>query len=301
MHFQLCLICLLLLLPQYPRTIVPQANQANYIVKEPTGKAQCLLILLPGLGNSAESVFDDTEMETLAAQNGIVTIVPNVKTNIYLDDVSYENIANIAKTALQRYSIDRKHIIIGGFSAGGSIALLFTERANRQKAEIQPQAVFAIDPPVNLAHLWTTYKKSIQQNPSSLYTQEAITITQYLQELTGGTPAEKPEQYAQYSVFTPQKRDGGNIQFLKNVPIHIYCEPDTAWYKVNRGYEYQDLNAYCSIAMIKKLQKFGNTQAQVVITSNKGYRRDGRRHPHSWSILDPNDCIQWLRQIRMVD
>lgn len=278
-----------------------QQPQLNYLVKEPIGKPKALLILLPGLGNPPESVFDDTDLETSGAQYGLVTIVPKVQTNIILDDVTFQTIMSAAKDALQRYAISNKHIVIGGFSAGGSTALLVAERANKENAAIKPRGVVAIDPPVDLAHLWTTYTKSLQRNPSSPSAQEASTLTKYMQDLTGGTPTERKNEYAQYSAYTSSLANGGNAQYLTKTPVRIYCEPDTAWYKINRGYDYQDLNASCSIPMVQKLQKAGNKYAQVIITTNKGYRRDGRRHPHSWSLLDADDCVKWFRQIHIIE
>jgi hypothetical protein len=248
-HFFFCTVGLIGLMLQH-QAMAQQSNHANTLVRESTGKPTCLLVLLPGFGSAPESVFDDTELETVAARHSVVTIVPAIESNIYLDDAAYKKIDSTIKIALERYSIDRRKIVIGGFSSGGSMALLFTERAYKNKAAIQPRAVFAIDPPVDLAHLWKTYRKAIQQNLQSPLTQEALILTKYLEDLMGGRPAEKPKQYAQYSAFASQQPDGGNLQFLRNVPVRIYCEPDTAWYKANRGGDYQDLNACCSITAI---------------------------------------------------
>ncbi len=277
----------------------PQATE-NYFIKESVGQPKALLILLPGLGNAPESVFDETELETVGSQNGIITIVPKVQSNIILDDDTYQKIVLSARQALQKYSLSSKNLIVGGFSAGGAMALLVAERANKENAEIKPQAVVAIDPPVDLSHLWTTYTKSLQRSPSSPSAQEAVALTKYMQDITGGTPSEQKDKYSYYSSYTASMTNGGNAQYLVKTFVRIYCEPDTVWYKINRGYDYQDLNASCSIAMIKQLQSIGNDHAQVVITSNKGYRRDGKRHPHSWSILDANDCVNWLRQIHIL-
>ena len=253
---------------EYQAISQQSVSSSNYLAKDPIGKPQALLILIPGLGSSPESVFDDTELETAAAQYGVVTIVPKIQANIILDDATHQTIMNITKDALQRYRVSNDRVIIGGFSAGGSMALLVAERAIKEKSVIRPKGVIAIDPPVDLAHLWATYTKSLQRNPSLPSAQEATTLTKYMQDLTGGTPMERKDEYTRYSAYTSSLANGGNAQYLTKTPIRIYCEPDTAWYKTNRGYDYQDLNASCSIPMVQKLQKAGNKNAQVIITNS---------------------------------
>jgi len=41
---------------------------------------------------------------------------------------------------------------------------------------------------------------------------------------------------------------------------------------------------------------FGQTNVEINLEKPylKGYRLDGRRHPHSWSIVEPVDCINWI-------
>ncbi len=47
-------------------------------------------------------------------------------------------------------------------------------------------------------------------------------------------------------------------------------------------------------AVINQLHLLGNEQAEYINALGKGYRMDGRRHPHSWSIVDAEDCVDWL-------
>ena len=49
-------------------------------------------------------------------------------------------------------------------------------------------------------------------------------------------------------------------------------------------------------AMINELQRLGNKNAVLVTTTDKGYRKpNNMRHPHSWSIADPEQIIKWLQ------
>jgi hypothetical protein len=49
--------------------------------------------------------------------------------------------------------------------------------------------------------------------------------------------------------------------------------------------------------MTNFLMQSGNTKAEFIPAIGKGFRVDGTRHPHSWSIVEPTDCIKWLLEL----
>ena len=57
------------------------------------------------------------------------------------------------------------------------------------------------------------------------------------------------------------------------------------------------MNALDQSAMINFLHRAGNEKAEFINAYKKGYRLDGTRHPHSWSIVDAVDCINWIKDI----
>jgi hypothetical protein len=76
----------------------------------------------------------------------------------------------------------------------------------------------------------------------------------------------------------------------------IISEPDIQWWLKQRGYDYAYINITDQAAMINELQKLGNDKAVLITTLDKGYRKPGNdRHPHSWSIADPEQTIKWLK------
>jgi len=40
-----------------------------------------------------------------------------------------------------------------------------------------------------------------------------------------------------------------------------------------------------------------NSYAELSVSSGKGYRADGTRHPHSWSIVDEKKMIDWFLEM----
>jgi hypothetical protein len=109
----------------------------------------------------------------------------------------------------------------------------------------------------------------------------------------GGSPEAKPAAYLQHSMFSAASADGGNARYLRSVPVRIYCDPDIDWQLANRRVDYYDMNALDGAAMINRLHLNGNERAQFVSALGKGYRPDGMRHPHSWSLAAPEDCVEW--------
>jgi hypothetical protein len=42
------------------------------------------------------------------------------------------------------------------------------------------------------------------------------------------------------------------------------------------------------------LKKSNFKQVEYISTENKGYRANGDRHPHSWSIVDKDKLVEWI-------
>jgi hypothetical protein len=79
----------------------------------------------------------------------------------------------------------------------------------------------------------------------------------------------------------------------------IISEPDVQWWLNQRGYDYTYMNITDQAAMINELRRLGNDKAVLVTTINKGYRKpDNRKHPHSWSIADSEQTINWLQSLK---
>ena len=76
--------------------------------------------------------------------------------------------------------------------------------------------------------------------------------------------------------------------------IRLYTEPDTLWWKKNRMADYDQMNAYYIKRLSESLKKSGFRSVEYIPTQNKGYRANGERHPHSWSIIDKKELIKWM-------
>ena len=100
--------------------------------------------------------------------------------------------------------------------------------------------------------------------------------------------------YRNRSPFLASERDGGNAHWLKTIPIRLYTEPDVVWMMENIGHDYYTMNAVDQAALILQLRALGNTKAELITTTGKGFRPPGTRNPHSWTIVDEPELAGWI-------
>ena len=86
----------------------------------------------------------------------------------------------------------------------------------------------------------------------------------------------------------------GNAQNFVDIAVRAYTEPDVKWWMAIRRKDYDSMNAVDFAAFINALNLMGNQQAELILTTDKGYLPDGTRHPHSWSIVDNKELINWF-------
>jgi hypothetical protein len=46
--------------------------------------------------------------------------------------------------------------------------------------------------------------------------------------------------------------------------------------------------------MLKKLKSLDNNEIELIEMKNKGYRKDGIHHSHSWSIVNEQEFLDWI-------
>ena len=109
-----------------------------------------------------------------------------------------------------------------------------------------------------------------------------------------GKPSETIEKYELLSPYTNQTQNINNVLDLKYVKIRFYTEPDIDWWKINRENDLEDLNAFQIRNFYKELNNNGFFNIELIETKEKGVRANGTKHPHSWSIVDKSNLINWM-------
>lgn len=113
------------------------------------------------------------------------------------------------------------------------------------------------------------------------------------------TPKTSPQFFWSISPYSQSDNEHTSLKPLLTIPIRIYNEPDINWYLANRSIDFYCINSLDSAALINWLRSLGNARAELMITTNKGYRVSRKmKHPHSWTIVDGRELLDWINKIK---
>ena len=257
------------------------------------------MVLLDGFGNSPEGVLSQTDIPKFASKNGVLTIIPLLKTGTTYwgsDNASQQSLKEIISLIVSKYQLKDKDFYIGGFGIGGTCAVKYAELAVQENYEIKPKAVFAINPILDWERYYNGAKRVVRLSDSTKVNDEVYYMINRIEKEMGGTPETALQNYHSQSPYSFLDTTQKAIKNLIKVPIMIISEPDIQWYLKERSYDCSYNNIIDQVAMINELQRLGNKNAVLITTTNKGYRMPNKvRHPNSWSIADPKQIIKWLQ------
>lgn len=277
----------------------PKDSAVNYYMTVmPVGPPKGLLVLLPGFGGLPEGEYAETDIPKEAARQGLLTVIATLQQgfqSFYIDDTSQQTLSDIIHEVQTKNKLTGKKLYVGGFSLGGSGAVRYAERAATAPNSPRPDAVFAIDPPLDFVRLYESMQKVKRQSKAEIAVNEATFFTERMRQEFGGEPTTHLTQYVAWSPYCHSDTNRRNPNLLKNTPIRLITEPDIDWQMTERNRDLYDMNTLDCVALVNYLRTVGNTKAVFVQTSGKGYRRQPKtRNPHSWSIADPKATIAWL-------
>lgn len=269
-------------------------KQIYYHALIPKDHIRGVIVLLPGTWETTEHLL--SSMRTfceLAYQKQLAILVPSINQHLTLNKDILQVLNTCLSNAIQRYNLPKDQFVFGGWSMGGIFSMRYAEFANEnsENTVVKPKAVFNCDGPCDLTTVYNNFKRKLNKNPGQ---NEPTYGIKELETFCGGNPEQVPQQYEYYSPFTIKNDDGGNARYLLQTPIRIYGDVDPVWWMKNRHVDMYDLNAVNQTAMIQWLNDHGNAKATFINAYQKGIRLEGNRHPHSWSIVEPLDCIQWI-------
>jgi esterase/lipase len=276
--------------------------QNYYKVLMPDSISKGLLVIIGGFCGTPSDVMQETKLPETAVKAGYTVVIPflvddcNVidKQNLY-----QSRLESLIPEVIKNYNIPAGKFIIGGQSLGGHRAMYYSEKAYKLNDEkiIRPNAVFGVDPPLDLKRLWNTFTYLVRINFSEISIAESTEQLRRFKIMYGGSPSQFPKIYEQASSYYAEAKDGGNAKYLRSIPVRLYCDPDINWIIENRRGSFATMNATDLSACISQLKLLGNQNAEFVNCLGKGFKPDGTRHPHYFSMLDPDEFILWANKI----
>ncbi len=276
---------------------IPVENAGYTLVLPDDNEADGMLVFLNS-HRDAGKVIEEPSLEFYAIQNnlGLLFATTGNKLEFFFSEDSIKKVDRYIGKVVGTYSIPKQNLFFAGMSLSGTRALKYAQFCIQGKSEygILPAAIAVCDAPLDFVRFWKETDKAKRLNFNPLTANEGAWVTGYLEKNLGGTPKEKLNDYQNYSVYCYTADNGGNVSLLKNIPVRAYTEPDVLWWMETRRKDYYAMNAIDLAAMINELNILGNENAELIITYNKGFQPDGTRHPHSWSIVDSKDLVNWF-------
>lgn len=271
-----------------------------YIVVFPKNEiVKSFMVLLDGFGNSPNSTLSQTEIPKFAYKNGILTIMPVLKTGSTYwgtDTASQKSLIEIILLVGSKYQLKDKDFYIGGFGIGGTCAVKYAELAVQKNYEIKPKAIFAINPILDWERYYNGAKRIVRLSVTTKVNDEVYYMISPIEKEMGGKPETALENYYSQSPYSFSDTTQKAIKNLTKTPIMIISEPAIQWYLQERNYDCSYNNIVDQVAMINELQRLGNKNAILIKTTNKGFRMPNKiRHPNSWSIVHSKQLIKWLQ------
>ncbi len=271
-----------------------QIVQEEYELELPNVKPEAVLILFPGFPQTAVDTKREFTILEKAKENNIAIIYSNYNRKLWLEDNEMKALAQQMEKIFTEHHLPKENVYLGGFSSGGNVALLLGDYMTElNNLNLSPQGIFIVDSPVDLAALYVTSEKNLERQ----FSQASVEESTFLIDLFNtqlGNPSDDLETYEKLAVFTSKTNNTNNVKHLKNTKIRMYTEPDTAWWKENRMADYEQMNAYYIKKLSEELKEQDFTNVEYIPTSDRGYRANGDRHPHSWAIVETEDLINWL-------
>ena len=274
--------------------IVYQYEELNE-VKKP----KALLVLFDGGAGIAARIPTETSLADSAVNYKIKTIGID-QSEFFISDSNYRRISTIILSVMYENSIE-ENLFIGGMSLGGFTTVRFSEMAvERKDTLVIPKAIFTVDPPLDHIAMYNYCIRELERecpNPDAnqLGKGEAKWILDYYSRNFGDLQKDS-SNYVTNSCYSASLSNGGNARYLMGIPVNMIHEIDLMWLVKERCRDLTDANVISSSKFINYLYNSGNENAILTLTQNKGFRSDGRRHPHSWSIAEPTVTLNWLMQ-----
>lgn len=188
------------------------------------------------------------------------------------------------------------HIYMGGMSIGGNVALTLSDYLKTHDSPVSPEGVFIIDSPIDLHALYMTAYKDTQ-NPDfdeDRLAEPKWILEHFAQSFSEDSIVQGIQKVSPFTILN----EVNNVEGLKDTKVRFYTEPDSLWWKENRGTDFKNTNAYVIKWITERLKSNGWDELELIETENKGFRADGARHPHSWSIVDVRGLINWMTETK---
>ena len=280
---------------------LPEEDAGYTLILPKEGEVKAVIVLFHSGRDTSSSGFEmRLYTEAIKRQVACLFVTTCNRFEFLFEDSAFQKIDKYLHKAITENDLPRERMLFSGMSLAGTRAMKFGIWCKQGKSahNISPKAIAVCDAPLDMVRFWKQLTRSKKLKLNEISAGEAEWVTAVLEKNLGGTPFENISAYYDYSPYCYEVENGGHVAVLKNTPFRAYTEPDVNWWIKNRGNDYYSMNAMDAAAAVNQLKILGNKNAELILTDNKGYRSDGSRHPHSWSIVDNGELVEWLLGVK---
>ena len=261
---------------------------------------------LPKENSKGVVVFFDENRDTVSKfpiidlafkdQLAVLFVTTNNQVEFLFEKSKMKELEGYINEAIKKNNIPKDNMLYCGMSLAGTRALKMAAFSQSKESvfNLIPKAIAICDAPLDMVRNYNECKKASELNLNPIGASESEWIVSYLKSNLNGTPTKALNNYFNYSPFCYTAENGGNAKAFKNIYLRCYTEPDVNWWIEKRGRDYYGMNAVDLAALVNQLKILGSKKAELITTTGKGFREDGSRHPHSWSIVDEKELIEWF-------
>lgn len=254
---------------------------------------KAVLVLFPCFPCDIEHTKTEAGFLKDIEKDGITTLLLDYNQKLFLTEAEKKEYSKTLHSILDQHNVDKKNVFIGGFSGGGNIAFLLSGYLLKNNNSVQPKGMFVIDSPIDLEQLYYNAQKDISANIDADAAEEGKFLVE-LFEKELGKPSENQGKYKTASPYLISSNSIENIQYVKGIKTRFYCEPDLEWQQQNKGRKWEDLNAFVLKKANESLLNLGSQKSEYIETKNRGIRANGKKHPHSWNLVERGELVRWM-------
>ncbi len=285
-----------------PQEAIPMVAKGHTLVLPENVEARGIIVMLDGWPTSwgpedpGAGSFDDA---ALARGVGMLHINTGNRLDFYFDSATMADVSDRIQSLLSDQDMDGVPVYFAGLSLGGTRALkLAVYLAQNSGAYwLRPRAVAVVDAPLDMIRFWYAEQAAIRIGFHANAAGEGRWVSYMLETNLGGTPEDQRDRYTSYSPYTHGALNGGNAAYLVDLPIRTYHEPDVDWWIENRRKSYYEMNSLDLAGLITELRIQGNEHAELVTTNQKRSGYEEGSSPHSWSIVDNAELVEWFLEM----
>lgn len=279
---------------------IPEEDAGYTLLLPGEGPVKAVIVMFHSGRDTTHPGFEQ-RLYVEAVKQSVATlyITTGNRFEFLFDEEKYHQLDDYLGKAIAENDLPSDKLVFAGMSLAGTRAMKFGVWCMKGKSRygIQPAGIVVCDAPLDFVRFWRELTSAKQLNHDPVSVSEAGWVSAVLERNLGGSPSENQAAWLDYSPYSHDRLDRGNAALLKTVPVRAYTEPDVLWWMENRGKDFYAMNAIDAAALINTLRLLGNEKAELILTQNKGQHPDGTRHPHSWSIVDNAELVQWVLEI----